>query len=441
MTPIAPDHRNADAMWQMMEQLFPLYRALCGPDFARSLEILQSYLPLDISLIPSGSKVGEWTVPPEFSVREAWVEDKSGKRHLEFSSHPYHLWIYSRPFEGVMSRDELLKKVTVHPQLPGAIPLRQTYYQDDWGFCGTAAEVAAMPDGPYKIKIDTTLEQGHLRIGELLLPGESDKEILIDSYLCHPRGANDNLSGIVVSVELFRLLSQLPRRRLSYRLAIWPETIGAITWLNTHPNGLSKLLGGFEVSICGDASPLTYIESFFGTGITDRAVRHVARYSNSPVRLQKYLHFKNGSDQGHFNMPSIRLPYGRIARSGAGTEGYKEYHSSADDLSVVRPEHLLHTLKFLWDVILTIDRNQIWEPKFTGTPFLSGRGVYPYHHSIGRGETNDNIYAQTYYELMGAVDGKLDLLEIAERCDIPISYFDEAVEKFEQAGLIALAGC
>jgi len=436
MRKIKPSAENQVSMWRLMEKLFPHYRSLCGPDFAQSLDLLGNWLDFDVIEVPSGSAVGEWTVPDEFFVKEAWVEDPAGNRHLDFHLHPYHLWIYSQPFEGIVEKEELLKKIDVMPHLPSAIPLRQTYYRNDWGFCASVEDVERLPDGPFKVNIVTELNPGVLRIGEVYLPGESDQEILIDSYLCHPRGANDNLSGVAVSVELFRLLAQLPNRKRSYRLAIWPETIGPIAWINTQPEKLAKLIGGFEISICGDASPLTYVESFYGDGITDRAVRHVAEHRGSEVRMQKYLHFKNGSNQGHFNMPSIRLPYGRLARSGAGTESYPEYHSSADDLDVVRPEHLQDTLEFLWETISTIDRCHVWTPTYEGTPFLSGHGVYPYQHSIGRGETNSNDFAQTYYELMGSVDGKLDLLEIADRCNLPIGLFDEAVEKFEEAGLI-----
>jgi aminopeptidase-like protein len=88
---------------------------------------------------------------------------------------------------------------------------------------------------------------------------------------------------------------------------------------------------------------------------------------------------------------------------------------------------------------MTIDRNCVWEPTYKGTPFLSKHGAYPHQHGVGRGESNHSKIAQTYYELIGAVDGNLDLLEIADRCDLPIEMFDEAVEKFRRAGLINLA--
>jgi aminopeptidase-like protein len=431
-----PGVESRDTMWEMMEKLFPRYRALCGPDFAASLKILKEYLDLEILEFPTGLAIGEWTVPPEFMVNEAWVEDENGKRHLNFEDHPYHLWIYSRPFEGVVTRDELVKKVSVDPALPTAVPLRQTYYMDDWGFCATQKQVDALPPGKYRVHIDTKLKNGHLRVGEYYLPGESKKEILIDSYLCHPRGANDNLSGVVVVTELFRQLKRLKSRRLSYRLAIWPESIGPITWINTQPEKLKNVIGGYEISICGIDAPLRFQKSRAGDGITDRAALHVARHLGREVTIESYLHFRNGSDQGHFNMPGIRIPYGRISRSGAGKEGYKEYHSSADDLTLVRPDFLLDTLQFSYQVMCVLDRAQVWKPTYVGTPFLSKRGVYPYHHGIGRGEDNKSIIAETFYELMCAVDGESDLLQIADNCGIFIGLFDEAVQRFAEVDLV-----
>ena len=437
MANFVPDKKNEKSMWQLIETLFPQYRALCGPDFLNSLNILKDWLELDITEYKSGTIVGDWTIPPEFSVNEAWIQDENGERYLDFSSHPYHLSIYSRPFSGTLPKDELLKKIVVSDVLPEAIPMRQNYYLEDWGFCATAEQVESLPEGSFQVHIDTELKSGHLRIGEFYLPGETSDEILINSYLCHPHGANDNLSGVAVGIELFKQLKKLPKRRLSYRLAIWPETIGPITWVNKEKEKLSNLIGGFEVSICGDPSSLTYNKSMAGDGITDRAVAHVTKYSNHRVRIKKYLHTRSGCDQGVFNMPGIRLPFGRIARAGANSSGYREYHTSADDLALVRPEYLLDTLTFFWKVIEVLERNQVWKPNYSGTPFMSRHGIYPYHHGIGRGESVPNQIVEAYYELMAFVDGERDLISIADHCEIPIKVFDEAVKQFHDAGLIS----
>src|SRR5205823_5471693 len=114
-------------------------------------------------------------------------------------------------------------------------------------------EIAEFPTGskvfdwtiPKEFKVNHSYVVGP--DGKHYLPGESDEEIMITSYLCHPKGANDNLSGVVLSVELFKLLAQLPNRRYSYRLAIWPETIGSITYIHSYPDRIKKVKGGYVI--------------------------------------------------------------------------------------------------------------------------------------------------------------------------------------------------
>ncbi len=68
-------------------------------------------------------------------------------------------------------------------------------------------------------------------------------------------------------------------------------------------------------------------------------------------------------------------------------------------------------------------------------PYLSGHGIFPFQHGAGGGK-HGNLIARAYFELMGATDGTMDLLAIADRLDMDISLFDEPVEKFLEAELI-----
>ena len=57
---------------------------------------------------------------------------------------------------------------------------------------------------------------------------------------------------------------------------------------------------------------------------------------------------------------------------------------------------------------------------------MSGHGVYPYDLGAGTGDKASQIdtIVQSYYDLIGDVDGISDLLEIAERRDYPILLLD-----------------
>ena len=59
--------------------------------------------------------------------------------------------------------------------------------------------------------IDSTLESGSTTLGEGLVRGESSKEILFTTYLCHPSMDINELSGPLAQTEL---LSRLVARSI-----------------------------------------------------------------------------------------------------------------------------------------------------------------------------------------------------------------------------------
>jgi aminopeptidase-like protein len=375
-----------------------------------------------------------WKIPKEFKLNEVWVADSSGKRIIDSQNHSYHALLYGQPFHGELDRDDLLKHIETHT-LPDAIPLRQAYFREKWGLCASQRQVATLAPGRYTVHIDTELYDGHLRIGEAYLPGETETEILINTYLCHPHGANDNLSSVVVAVELFRMLSKLRKRRFSYRLALWPESIGPITYISAYPERIKKTIGGHSLMMCGDAMPIGFTGTFLGDTLFDRAAQHALRINGLPAAPMKYSRWTGGSDAMHFDCVGMRLPFVTWSRGGPILDRYPAYHSSADDLTLVRPQFLADTLKVIWDALKIVERAAVYRGKYVVDPFLSKYGLYPFQHGAGGGKHGNQI-ARAYFELMGSVDGTLDLLQIAEKYEMSIFSFDEPVQALLGAGLI-----
>ncbi|MEP0339086.1 MAG: DUF4910 domain-containing protein [Alphaproteobacteria bacterium] len=430
---ILPGEAERESLWNLMETLFPVYRSLLGPGFKQSLDIIKDRIPISVAEFATGEQVLDWTIPQEFKVNAAWVEDPDGNRIIDFAEHPYAVWIYSRPFEGEVDRDELLQHVTTDPNLPDVFPMRQSYYRDAWGFSCPHNRLQRMKPGRYKVKIDTELYDGVLRIGEMYLPGEVEEEILISSYLCHPLGANDNLSGVVVAVELFRLLQKLPKRHYSYRLALWPETIGAMTYIAKYPDRIAKTVGGYQFGICGDDKPVGIDRTKADGTIIDRAFHHAMKLVTGEIVSRPFNIY--GTDACHFNSIGVDVPTANISRAGSRPGGYAEYHSSADDLSLVSADNLFETLLTGWVALMTIERTHVYRGTYTASPFMSRHGVYPYQHGAGVGG-RASIIGDAYYAIIPHADGKQDLLEIAERCEMPIFAFNECVEQFLKAGLL-----
>ncbi|OIQ50054.1 hypothetical protein BerOc1_01984 [Pseudodesulfovibrio hydrargyri] len=427
-----PTQANAASMRALLERLFPLHRALVGPGAQQTLEAIRETLPIEVSEYPSGGKAFDWTIPKGFSVNEAWVEGPDGRRVIDYADCLYHVWNYSQPFSGTLSLDELKAKVRTEPALPDAVPWRFSYYREDWGLCASQNLMDSLEEGDYRVHIDTELSPDALRIGEYFLPGESDREILITCYICHPLGANDNLSGTVLGVELFKLLRQLPRRRYSYRLAIWPEGIGSIAYLANNPERIKRTLGGYVLTCCGDPGTLHYKHSIEEGSLFDRAALHALEHCGQPYEIMPFA-FHRGSDEAYLSGPGFKLPMGSIMHTPYGQ--FPEYHTSADDLDFVTDEALLGTLQVYWNALMAIEANRVYAPTYQTLPFLSGHGVYPYDLGAGDGSLMV-MAADAYYHLMGFADGQVDLLSIAERTETPMELFARPVEAFLRVGLL-----
>src|SRR6185437_12014975 len=188
-------------------KLYPICRSITGDGIRQTLNIIQEQIPLQISEVPTGTPVFDWTVPKEWNIRDAYIKDGRGKKVVDFQQSNLHVLNYSAPVRAKMSLDELKPHLFTVPEHPDWIPYRTTYYQENWGFCLTHNQLLALKDGEYEVFIDSTLASGHLKYGEFYLPGRSSDELLISCHVCHPSLANDNLSGLTVATALAHLLS------------------------------------------------------------------------------------------------------------------------------------------------------------------------------------------------------------------------------------------
>ena len=421
---------NANNMYRLMEELFPIHRSLVGPGFSKSLKVVKKQINLDVLKFKSGTKFYDWEIPKGFKVNDVYIKDSKGKKYLNFQDNHYHVWSHSSNFFGQLTKKELLKKVNIHHSIDDAIPLKPTYYRKKWGLCASKNEVKKLPNDLFEVNIDVENIDYNLEIGIARLKGKSKKKVLISSYLCHPHGANDNLSGVVILTELYNLLKKKKNLEFIYIFAIWPETLGAIVFINKFKKQLKNFVGGFSCMILGDSAPFLYKKSIQGNSLIDRAFLHALKNSGMKHKVMDY--FSEGSCERQFNSPGVRLPYGLISR---GFTRFKEYHTSLDNLNLVKKKNLLESLKICCKFIETLERNFIYIPKFKCEPFLSKYGIYPYDLGAGEGKLGTRE-AFTYYDISNFIDTETDLLSIAERLNIPINLFDRAISDFLKVGLL-----
>jgi aminopeptidase-like protein len=414
---------------KFMAELFPICRSITGNGVRESLAIIQNHIPLEIREVPTGTPVFDWTVPREWNVRDGYIKNGSGKRLIDFKEHNLHVLNYSQPVDDTVTREELEAHCFTLPDHPDRIPYRTSYYNDDWGFCLSQNQLDSLGDGPFDVCIDSTLEDGHLTYGELVIPGKTEQEFLITSHICHPSLANDNLSSVSIAVYLAKELSKLDLR-FTYRFVFAPATIGAITWLAQNRDGLSRIKHALCLACTGDPADISYKKSRRDTADIDTAIEYVLTARNKPFTIDTFTPW--GYDERQYCSPGIDLPLGCFMRSKPG--GYNEYHSSADNLDLVQPEYLADSLSVLSEVFAVIENCQTYKntsPKCE--PQLGRRGLY---EKIGGATSEAKTDTMSLLWVLNYSDGVHSLLYIAQKSGIPMSKLESAAEILMDAGLL-----
>ena len=265
---------------EFAKQLWPLNRSITGEGLRETLKLINAHLPrLIIKSVPSGTQVFDWTVPKEWLVRDAYIIKPNGKKICDYSKNNLHLLGYSIPIEKNLSLKDLKKNLYTFPDQPNAIPYHTSYYKENWGFCLSQNEFDQLEDGNYKVKIDSVLFDGVLNYGELIIPGKSEKEVFLSTYICHSSMANNELSGPTVVTYLSKWLEQLTNREFTYRIVFIPETIGSITYLNFNYNEMKRnIIAGYNVTCVGDNRSYSYLPSRDGKTLSDSVAKHVLNW-------------------------------------------------------------------------------------------------------------------------------------------------------------------
>jgi aminopeptidase-like protein len=428
-----PMNEHANELYALVRELYPICRSITGDGVRETLRIIGRFLPLEVREVPSGTPVLDWTVPREWNVRDAYIKDATGTRIVDFQVNNLHVVNYSIPIRAQLSLSELRPHLHSLPNQPDLIPYRTSYYQEAWGFCVTDRQLQALGPGPYDVCIDSTLQEGSLSYGELTIPGSSAEEIMISTHACHPSLADDNLSGIAVSVFLARELLAQNQRRHTFRFLYAPGTIGAITWLAQNRASAQRVKHGLTLTCLGDAHPFTYKRTLGGHAEVDRAAAHVLARANANgnTHHQSIDFFPYGYDERQYNSPGFRLAVGSLMRGRHGQ--FPEYHTSADNLDFVSGERLAESLGVCREILEVLEGNQRYRNLAPfGEPQLGTRGLYR-----ATGGTNIPNLQFAMLWVLSLSDGEHSLLDIAERANMDFSTIRSAATLLAEHELLA----
>tara|TARA_B110000008_G_scaffold194023_1_gene192584 strand:+ start:27 stop:1301 length:1275 start_codon:yes stop_codon:yes gene_type:complete len=417
-------------MYQWMKDLFPLCRSITGEGTRETLKYFRKILPrLNIHEVPSGVQAFDWVVPDEWTIRDAFIKDESGKKIIDFQKNNLHLMGYSEPINEWMNLEQLNEFLFSIPEQPLAIPYITSYYKKRWGFCLSYEQHQALKEGNYHVFIDSEIKPGVMNYGEIIIPGKSSKEIFLSTYVCHPSMANNELSGPIVTTALAHWLSSLKDLEYTYRIIYVPETIGSILYLSKNFEHLKKnVIAGFNITCIGDERCYSYLPSRDGDALSDRVAKHVLKHIDS-----NYLSYKwtdRGSDERQYCAPGIDLPIATIMRSKYGE--YPEYHTSLDNLDLVSVQGLEGGLHAIKSAISVIEENKFYISTELCEPQLGKRGLYP---TIST--KNSHKQVETMMNILTYCDGTISLLEIAEIIDKPLWELIPVIEKLLDFKLVS----
>ncbi len=416
-------------MYRLIERLFPICRSITGSGVRKTLDIIGEDLNLHRSEVATGTPAFDWTVPNEWNIRDAWIKDPSGCKIVDFQQSNLHVVSYSTPVKGRFTLKELQAHLHSDAENPEWTPYRTSYYKTTWGFCLPHRQLESLTEGDYEVFIDSDLEPGSMSYAECVFPGASPLEIVLFAHTCHPSLCNDNLSGLSILVELGKYLRQC-QLNFTYRLVFAPATIGSILWLSRNEARLQSVKGGLIVSVAGDPGSVTYKRSRQHNALIDRASAHVL--SAIPGNADRVLDFSPwGYDERQFCSPGIDLPMGRLTRSPNGA--YREYHTSADNLDLVRPDHLQDSLKTILEILNVVETDCRYLNQFPkGEPQLGRRGLY----QMMGGYTHIGDVQNALLWVLNFSDGQHSLLDIAEKSGLKYLEIQQAAELACQASLM-----
>ncbi len=461
-----------DSMYKLADRLFPICRSITGQGVRETFAILKEYIPdLKLYEVPTGTKVMDWTVPKEWHIEEAYIEDEEGRRIIDFKENNLHVLGYSTPIDKWMSLEELEPHIYTLKDQPDLIPYVTSYYKERWGFAMTQKMKDSLKSGKYHAVIRSELFDGSLTYGELIIPAAShgdssfatseqgdgsqtSKEIFLSTYICHPSMANNECSGPSVMAHLVSYIKSLRNRRYSYRIVFVPETIGAITYLSRNIDIMKKnITAGFNLTCVGDNRTYSIVHSRYGDTLADKVLTDVLKEHYPDYDDYSYL--KRGSDERQYQAPGVDIPLVCFCRSKYHV--YPEYHTSGDNMSIVSPEGFYGAFSVMRKCI---DKLESGESAGTGSVThperASHRNLSPLTHKFRvtclcepqlgkRGLVPTMSSKETYQEtlamkdVLAYADGTHDIEGLAEVIEQPIEVVKKVVDQLLSAGLLEVS--
>ena len=422
---------------QILRDLTPLDRAVCSRGYDRAVEYLCEELPFRMISIPSSFQHNGWVIPPSWDVEEARIV-KDGHTVYNGANHPLGVIALSSSFSGKVSLEVLKSHLHYDHRDPDSIPFhyRQQFrsWSRDWGFCLPKRIFDQLVPGEYEVIIRTVETPGAMKILECKHQGALDSTIVLGGNLDHAGVANDGLAGCVVGMEVLRRL-QGRRTKFSYKLVLSPGIIGSELYLA----GLtqverSQLLEGIFLEMLGSATPLAVQDSRRSMVSTLHALRGSLDALGLPYRTGP---FESIIVNDEYVWENYGIPMLSLSRFP-----YPEYHSSRDNVEIIREESLNDAVEALIGTVERLEASPIVLKKFVGNICLSNP-QYDLYVDYGQIALGDSLSEQRrrlrhLMDFIPALDRPVSVKALADHIGLEEGEALEYLGRWAEKGLIEL---
>ena len=422
--------------WELVSQIYSIPRSVSGDGNLRTLNIINEFVGgvLSINFFEK-KEYYSWDRPLYWNFKGASIATVDGVELVNTNARFLQVLTHSAPFQGKVPRDAILDHLFVGTE-PGVIPYRTSYYKKEWGFCVSQEQHAEiMKHEELVVDIQSELLEQGVPYGEAFFKGQSQSEIIITTYICHPDMANNELSGILLLTRLIKIvnfLSKSNKLKYSIRLVLTPETFGSVAYIHENLGRLKNDTLGFIVLSCvGDGRELSVVDSR-RKDLLNRCLRlsasSVAKERGIPFRGYDFL--DRGSDERQYSSPGLNLDGGCFCNTKFGE--YPEYHSSLDDLSVISEEAICMSAEVILRTLNLLSENRYPRNVHPCEPMLSKHGLYPHtrDYALTKKYVMDRLNFSAYS------DGEHSLIDIAELTEMSDVEILSLYQKFKTADLI-----
>jgi aminopeptidase-like protein len=433
--------------------LMPLIRDLCSytsgvvaDDNVGLFARIGRELQLEIFRFPSGDTYNGWQVPNNWRVRRA-VLYKNGQPVFDGTVHPLGVGRYSRSFSGRLDWESLQRHLVSNPDLEDAYMFHCMWqyrpWAADWALSVPYRLYRDLGPGNYSVELETECEPGEMLVAHHHINGRSDKMIVFNANTCHPHMANDGFAGVAVLIRLFQWLGR-KNTFYSYRLVLGPEHLGSVFYLRDRPREeVDYMVCGVFEEMPGTSGALKAAATFTGGHMIDQAFANALRHYSRAHRLVPWR-TGAGNDETVWEAPGYEVPFVEITRCEDQFKPFREYHTNLDTPELMIPAQMEEMMTVLKKTIDILEENVTVTRRFDGLICLSNPQFDLYMERPDPAiDKNLDADAEKWGHLLDCLfrymDGKMTVLDIAQRHDLPFDRLRRYLARFEQKGLVKLS--